>query len=869
MRLTSRAHKLIVGARFEYDVSDQNHMKKSNIVTGDFNESTDADGNLHEAWSPVLNALTNFSPEQINVCQQELHRSYRENGLAFGSAIRRQASQRPWQLDLMPQMMAVDDWKLLDRGLEQRARLKAALLKDLYGKQRVLHEGIVPAQAVFAHKGFVEAAVGVSVFDSMPLYSADVSRSPSGDWYVADDVCQAPHGIGYALENRLILSGVLSSLYRHSRIRRVATYFKHMRSLLFKQVDSNARCVILGYGASHHYHFEQAYLSKYLGYTLVQINDLTVRGKDVWLKTVDGLQRVDVIFRFVQDDDVDPLAGNSDNIQGIPGLLLAAREGGVVIVNPIGVAAIENPAFNAWLPELCTFLLNEELALLGTPTYWLGDEQHKQLVQTRFDELLIRNINTQSELKDPKLLSEKELEALQSAIDLEPEQHIAQERIGRSSAPTLINEQIETRQLTMRMYLLNEKDSYRMMPGGLGLLDNQTGGARSKLREMEFSKDVWVMSDTTVPYDTLLGKSISSLDFKIVDGELPSSVAESLFWLGRYAERIEGSARVLAGVCLHLRSDERFQDQNSSEDSLAALLKSTTEVTGTRPGFVGTGAAKKLAAPTQELMNLLANPDIRGSIPTTLESLSYSAATVRDRLSHDMLRVINSLEDHHTAFVKLQKFDTTLTGALLSTTIDRLNSLLISLAAFSGLARENMTQGDGWRFLQLGKRIERTSQTTGLLATVFSEYHNNNFALEDLLSVLCSDMTYRSRYRTLIEPSLVLNLLVIDEGNPRSLGYQLKTLEEEIQLLPGRRKADYQEPALRAAAVGLARIRLLDPVDVLAKKDASTELLTQFFSSVKNLPDDIANALSAQYFTHTDAPSVLYSGFNLPKDSVV
>jgi len=221
---------------------------------------------------------------------------------------------------------------------------------------------------------------------------------------------------------------------------------------------------------------------------------------------------------------------------------------------------------------------------------------------------------------------------------------------------------------------------------------------------------------------------------------------------------------------------------------------------------------------------------------------------------------------------KLKQLAPSSNGEWLNATISKLNALLISLAAFSGLTRENMTQGDGWRFLQIGKRIERTSQTNGILSTVFSEYHNNNFALEDLLAVLCSDMTYRSRYRTLIEPSLVLNLLVVDEANPRSLGYQLKCLEEEIQLLPGRRKADYQEPALRAAAEGLARIRLLDPVDILNRKNLSDhkknpqEQLKQFFGTVQNLPDDIANALSAQYFTHTEAPSMLYSGFNLPTD---
>jgi len=825
------------------------------------NESTNANGDWHEAWSPVLTALSHFDNTQIASCQNDLQRRYRENGLAFGATARRQAGNRPWNLDLMPQIMAGEDWQKLESGLQQRARLKCALLKDLYGEQRVLRNGIIPAKAVFAHNGFIESAVGIPFFNNMPMYSADVSRSPSGDWYVADDICQALNGMGYALENRLNLSGVLSSLYRHSRVRRMAEYFKHMRNVLFQNVDRNARCVILGYGASHHYHFEQAYLSKYLGYTLVQIHDLTVRGKHAWLKTVDGMQRVDVIFRFVDDVDIDPMAGDGSNTQGVPGLLHAARERGVVIVNPIGAAAVENPAFNVWLPELCQFLLNEPIELLGTPTYWLGNEQHKLWVENHFKSVLIRDIDTRSELQDPTMMSETQIAALQNQITEEPERFIAQERIGRSSTPTLITETIEPRQLTMRMYLMSKGDSYRVLPGGLGLLDMQVGGGRKNIRDMESSKDIWVVSDKSVPHDTLLDKKKNNATFRMIDGELPSSVAENLFWLGRYAERVENCARTLLGVLLHLRSDERFQDEESAIASLTALLKSTTQVTGTLPGFVGNGASKKIANPNKELLALLSDVEKIGSLPNTLESLSYSAATVRDRLSTDMLRVINSLDDHTDEFQKLQQQSSLLENNALNGAIDKLNSLLFSVAAFSGLARENMTQGDGWRFLHIGKRIERASQTSVLLQTVFAHYRDNNYALEDLLAVLCSDMTYRRRYRTLIEPFLVLHLLVTDETNPRSIGYQLKNLEAEIQFLPGRRKPDYQEPALRAATEGLARTRLMDPVGLL--KQDNQERLDIFLSTIEKVPEDIANAISAQYFTHTEAPVILYSGFDM------
>lgn len=828
-------------------------------LSSELDESIDADGSLREPWSPVVTALDNFDAAQIAAHQNELQRRYRENGLAYGTARRRKANQRPWNLDLMPQMMSEGDWKVLDSGLQQRARLKSALLKDLYGEQRVLHEGVIPPKAVFAHKGFLLDAVGLPAFDTLPLYSADVSRAPSGDWYVSDDVTQAQNGLGHTLENRLILSGVLSDLYRESHVRRVAEFFKHMRNLLFRELDNDARCVILGYGASHHFHFEQAYLARYLGYTLVQINDLTVRGKHVWLKTVDGLHRIDVIFRFVEDADIDPLAGDASNISGVPGLLHAAREGAVKVINPIGSGAIENPAFNVWLPELCSFLLNEEIELLSTPTYWLGDNEHWQLVQERFDSLLFRDIDTSSELLDPCLMGESQIDELRKRIELQPETFVAQERIDRSSTPSLTTESVELRHLTMRTFLMSSSEGFRTLPGGLGLLDSQTGGGRPKTLDMISSKDVWVVSSTSVPYVTLLGQSESGASFNITVGELPSSVAESLFWLGRYAERIESSVRVLLSVCLHLRSDERFVDEKYTKASLATLLKASTEITGTLPGFVGKGGQEKINDPDRELISLLSDSERIGSIPNTLENLSLSAAMVRDRLSGDMFRAINSLDDHHADLKFLQQAGTRLDGIPLTKTIEKLNDLLISLAAFTGLSRENMTQGVGWRFHQIGKRLERASQTSKLVSLVFSDNRDNNYALEDLLNTLCCAMTYRSRYRTLLVPTLVFNLVVADQSNPRSLGYQLKDLENLIRLLPGRRIDDSQEPAMRAATEGVARIRLIEP-DNLFEDDSQT--LIQFFTSMKTIPADIATALSAQYFTHTEMPNILYSGFD-------
>lgn len=823
-------------------------------------ETRAADGSVLPGWRRVLSRLSTYSPEQITHSQQEINRQLRANGVAYSAITQQRVESRPWQLDLIPQVLEADDWQTLSRGLLQRARLKQALLHDLYGEQQVLTHGVVPPSLVYAHKGFLRSAQHLPGMHRLPLIGVDVSRSPSGDWYVVDDICQAPDGIGYTLENRLVLSRVLPDLFRESRVQRVVGYFRALQRTLTEVIDRDARCVMLGYGASNAHYFEYAYLAKYLGYTLVEINDLTVRGERVWLKTVAGLQRVDVILRFIDDQDMDPLAVSNGAEIGVPGLLQAAHAGNVHIINPLGTAVLDNPAFNAYLPELCRFLLNEEVTLRSAPTYWLGDPTQLAHVRSRFDDLLFRHIDTIGQLLDPGLMAGSDRLAFEQAIELVPHHYVAQERVDRSVAPSLAGSQSVMRQTTIRTFLTNTNDGFEIMQGGLCLLDTVSGGRRPPRDALEGSKDVWVLSDDPVVPDSLLPSAADTSQYAMLEGELPSRVGDNLFWFGRKTESAENIIRVMRGVCRELQNDDSPVETGKPQVALFALLKAATTVTGTTPGFVGSGGTRRCLKPNRELQSLLHDEQRVGGLAHTLQQIQRTAGSVRDRVSPELLRILNELNDQQEQLHALPASrDFSNDPQALNATIERLNGLLTSLAAMAGLAHENFTRGDGWRFMMLGKRVERARQSTAIIGSVMQHTRDDNRLLEDLLRVFDSVMTYRSRYRSQIETRLVLHLLLLDESNPRSVAYQFQRIDEIIRQLPGMRRADNQDPLLKLATAGLSRVRLADAAELLDSSRDSRQSLKKFLHVLEELPGKLGTALTAAYFTHTEVKHSLES----------
>ena len=786
----------------------------------------------------------------------------RANGLAYDPENLLADSGRPWELDLVPMLFEQASWGDLTNGLNQRARLKQALYRDIYGKQTLLKNGIIPPSMLYSHRGYLRDLVDADALQpntqALPMYSCDVSRTPSGSWVVVDDICQYPAGIGYALENRVVLSRVLHGNFKEYRVRRIASYFRQLQKQIQRSDSVASRCVILSYPPSHPHYFEFAWLAKYLGYPLVETADLTVRDDHVFIKTITGLQMVDVIVRLIEDDEIDPLIlGNRSN-HGVPGIVEVARRGGVRILNPMGAGVLDNPAFNTVLDDICNSLLGEPLMLQSPPTYWLGDNDQLQHVMSNIDQLLFRQVDSLSELNDPLLMTDLEKQQLIDQINLTPSLYVAQERIDRSVAPGLLNAEFVQKQITIRTFHIaceqTSDDNYESMPGGLCLLDNISGGSRPPIESLTGCKDVWILSNQEVIEDTLLNAHIDATYFEPHEGALPSRVAENVFWLGRNSERVECTLRLLRNILQQLLDEDRSLDQSLASLSMQCLLRSLTIATGTTPGFTGKGGDKKLAQPGGELISLLQEMRRFGTLANSLQLWQNSASSVSDRLSSDQLRIFTRLSDLQAALSQLELNEDICTdNNALSNTIQLLDDLLITTVAGIGLEHENVTHTDVWLFAMLGRRIERAHQISATVNTVMSCERNDQRVLESLLRLFDSVMTYRSRYRSGLDNRLVLQLLLLDEVNPRSLAYQFKCIQELLEQIPGRRRTSGNlDPMNRLAVAGLSRVRLADPRDLLTEDTGARQNLNRFLEELQRLPASMADAITAQYFTHTE-----------------
>ncbi|MFK7892746.1 MAG: circularly permuted type 2 ATP-grasp protein [Granulosicoccus sp.] len=832
--------------------------QSSRSATLQHDETRDMQGNLAPNWKMINNRLNQLTKTQIVSRQAEIARQLRANGIAYNPTPDETHSSRPWALDLAPFVIEPADWQKLQEALQQRARLKRALLRNIYSTQSLIRDGLLPAAMIYAHKGYLRDAVHSEQSIDLPLFSADVCRSPSGDWYIVDDICQYPAGVGYALENRLVLSRTIPNLFSQARVLRIAQYFRLLQEHIVDLTDSDDRCVILAHGPGHPHYFEFAFLAKYLGYTLVQTDDLTVRDNRVFLKTVAGLRSVSVIFRLIDDTELDPLAVGQSHARGVTGLFQAARTGGVKILNPLGAGVLDNPALNSCLEPLCKHLLGESLLIKGPPTYWLGNADQRNHVMANKDDLLFRNIDSIGRLFDPRFMSDEKVTELTQQIELTPQKYVAQERLDRSVAPTYDGLRRVNQQITVRTFLVEQSGNYTAMAGGLCLLDTSTGGSRPSFDALLGSKDTWVIAQAPVKPDSLISSRGNDAQFSVIEGELPSRVAENLFWMGRNAERSENSIRMLRSVFQTLQNDEIVtlaEYENSPvAPALSAILRATSNATGALPGFVGRGGSRRLQRPQKELLSLLHNRERAGSLPYHLSQLQSSAASVRDRVSDELLKVLNDLDDICTSLVdnvSPQLF--TEDVDMLKQISNELDSALASLSAFAGLSQENFTHGDSWHFMMLGRRLERVRHTSVVVNTMLSRDRDDTLLLETLLKLFDSVMTYRSRYRSQIDASLVLKLLLTDELNPRSIAFLFKDIQGHIARLPGRRALTQADALAKLTITGLSRVQLCEPRDLLEASKDARQTLPRLLSVIGRLPEQLADQLSATYFLHVEA----------------
>lgn len=831
--------------------------------TTGYDELRDDAGRVRPHWSYLADAFEALGERELAERSAQAQRLLHQDGATY-TTHRADGLRRPWALDPVPLVVSSADWGSIERGLIQRAELLDLVLQDLYGERRLVGRGLIPPEVVLGHDGYLRAAHGVGGSASeattrhLVFAAADLARVPDGSMVVLGDRTQAPSGAGYALENRRVMNRVFPSLFRDAHVHRLSRWFLAVRTALQALVPADGgggRIVVLTPGAGSETYFEHAFLAAHLGYPLVEGADLTVRGGRVWLRSLGGLEPVDVIVRRVDDVWCDPLELRADSWLGVAGLVDAARRGTVAIANPLGSGVVENPGLFPYLPALCRELLGQELLLASVPTWWLGDAEARAIALDRLPELVLKPISRSWETVPVfgDRLDADELHTWRQILQHEPWRWVAQERLAVSHAPSLTPEGLAPRPAVLRAHLVVERDSYTVLPGGLTRVAHRPDDPIVSNRSGGSSKDTWVLASEPERHVSLW---VTSGPEDLGERAVPSRTSENLFWLGRYAERAEATIR-LARVVLERLDDAEARVDRSERARLATILTALTHLTGTYPGFV-LGDAEAVDHPEPGLLAVLTDPSDAGTLDSTLRSLLSAAYAVRDRLSNDTWQVVSDVEDDLAALRRLG--DNLLAVRVV---IDR---LLRALLALAGLSTESMVRDAGWLFLDTGRRIERgilvTSLARSLLVPVLDGAPRlvEPLVLESFLASAESLVAYRRRFRSHLAAPSALDLVLADPANPRSLRYQLDRLQEDVAALPHTTHGVRTEREERLLLDASTRLRLADPI-ALARRSRSTgrrEDLDELVVRVADLLAATSDAMAARLFTHLQpSPRVL------------
>ena len=713
------------------------------------------------------------------------------------------------------------------------------ILQDIYGEHRLISNGDLPASLLFANPAFLRPLAGIRVPQSswLHLLAVDLARSPDGRWWVLADRTQAPSGSGYALENRTIVSEVLPDVFRTSNVRRLAPFFRaHRDALLGLGRSDNPQVVLLTPGPFNETYFEHSYLARYLGFPLVEGADLTVRDRKVYLKTVEGLQPVDVILRRVDDSFCDPLELRGESFLGVAGLVDSINAGNVAVANALGSGVIETAAIMPFLPGLAGKLLGEALKLPSVATWWCGQDHALKWVLDHLNEVVVKPAFPQRGM-EPIFgadLANAETHKMSALLRAKPYDYVAQEQVALSTAPVWDHGQLYSRSLVLRTFVLKTGGGWVAMPGGLVRVAGADGPVVS-MQKGGHSKDAWVLWDAPVDTFSMLRRH-QPLELRRGSSDIPSRAADNLFWLGRYAERSECIARLLR--CLMTRVRRVSGPELSCLLRLHACFDSQHDVLPKdRPS-----TARDLEDELISLMSDLGRPD---SLISTIVEVQRVGGRLRERLSTDMSRLVGQLADaagveDYMLFIEYSAV---------------LNGCLELLSAISGMERENITRGPGWLFMSLGRRLERAMYTARQLREVTAPFDEASWPLLDyLLEVADSSMTYRSRYFTTLQPVAVLDVLMADGTNPRSLAFQLSHLAELYRKLPRQVPEDLNAMQHAIALLGNLDLGTLDYLLPGADRpDVDEGARAQLDRSLCYLQDLLrswADNLSNTYFGH-------------------
>ena len=784
------------------------------------------DGTPRAVWTRFFEAFAALTPAEIERRFGTADRHLREAGVSYRAP--GETTERMWPLSHLPLLIDEAEWRQLTAGIVQRAQLLELVLSDLYGEGRLVAEGAIPAAAIAGSPEYLRAVNGIKPPGGryLSLYAADVGRGPDGRWWVLGDRTQAPSGAGYALENRLVLSRAFASLYKSMNVERVASFFEAFRDSLRAGADRDEpRIGLLTPGQFSETYFEHATLARYLGFLLVEGDDLAVSGDRIHIRTVAGLKRLDVLLRRVDSNFLDPLELDASSQLGVPGLIDVLRKNGIVVANMPGSGVMEARALLGFLPSLCRRLLAEDLKMPHIATWWCGQASAREEVLSRLDEFAIEGAYRRDVPgfagQSPVLasqLSSADRERLRTAISDRGIDFVGQELVRLSTMPVWDQGHIAPRPFVLRIFAAATDQGWTIMPGGFCRIAEQPDARAISMGDGARAADVWVISDKAVSTTTTLLPATDTVRIRRIAGWVPSRAADNLFWLGRYLERAEATLRLIRA----LASSPRDPVKGSS-----TVLHSVERI---QRLLLSWGATSQTARtqPARVVAEALQNEERFGSALSLVRSAQRMATSLRERLSPDAWQVITEMAERLAQ--EVEDDDGVIAAAELS---------LQELASFAGLAQENMNRAAGWRFLEMGRRVERSINTVRF-ARQFAYEEATGEDLDVLLTLVDCQITYRSRY--LVGPLLVpvRDLVVLDPYNPRSVAFQVSALNDHIASLPTLKENGLIERPQRLAVAAQAMLTTAE----------ATSLHTQTLFGLEQDLLNLADAIGQHYFPH-------------------
>jgi uncharacterized circularly permuted ATP-grasp superfamily protein/uncharacterized alpha-E superfamily protein len=776
----------------------------------------DSEGHVRGHWQTLVEGIFEDDARAARRATEFTRRMIVENGITYNVYADLQGRDRPWILDPLPYLISAKDWQNIEAGVAQRARLLNAVLGDLYGKQELLSQGSLPAEIPFGHPNFLWPCSGIKPPGGrwLSIYAADLARAADGRWWVLADRTQAPSGPGYALENRQIVRRAFPHLAQSMDVRPLGAFFAALRDELLRDAEEEPLAVVLTPGSFNETYFEHAYLARQLGFPLVEGHDLTVRDESVFLKTLSGLKRVHTILRRLDDDFCDPVELRVDSALGVPGLLAAVRKGNVVVANALGSGVMESAAWLGFLPAVAEQLIGEPLRLPSVASWWCGEPPALQSVIDNLANLVIKPAFPNQKL-GPVFGSEldaAEREALIARMRARPHAFVAQEHLAFSQAPVWYTKNADgfsARALGIRVYAIATETGYRVMPGGLARFASDAHAEIVSMQRGGGSKDIWVLCDSEEAVEEATAPITRIERTPHRHQDLPSTLVENLFWMGRYAERCDYKTRLLRAT-LGLRRNLPFRSQ-------------------------------ALAICKQFGASAVFDEEKRFTLSGDIGRLGECAARVRSSLSGENWRAVTVLQREFRR-AELARSD----GR------ETLDSLLLSLAALAGFALDDMTQDDGWRLMMIGRRLERlqflaeliSQRLIGLGTPLRQE-------LEWLLEIGDSAITYRTRFRAPPVWERTIDLLVYDERNPRALAFQWRAINTLLIEVAESLGSKSQE-TLYEAISNLVELKYAnlsgDPDTVLASRTVLAQRLQDLMAAASLLSDQ----LTSQHFSHID-----------------